>query len=240
MNATTFTVAAFNAHWGVGRSGPERARRFDVAELIRGFDADVLVVPEAFRFGDGSGVLDPLRDDGYEVRTTHFAQLAERVHRPGDVRPGGGWELAVCTRIPASDWHELSVGRVFRDPAGVRNALACTLRVGDAHVTFVGLHASSKLWYAGPVTHLRGLSRNLPRSEHAAVLAGDFNLWGPGVTRLLPGWKRAVLGRTYPAHRPHSQIDHILVNDRIDVLHGEVLPECGSDHRPIRARLELR
>jgi endonuclease/exonuclease/phosphatase family metal-dependent hydrolase len=56
---------------------------------------------------------------------------------------------------------------------------------------------------------------------------------------MLPGWRRAVVGRTYPSHRPHSQIDHILVNEKIEVLSGEVLPACGSDHRPVCARLRL-
>jgi endonuclease/exonuclease/phosphatase family metal-dependent hydrolase len=56
---------------------------------------------------------------------------------------------------------------------------------------------------------------------------------------LLPGWRRAVRGRTYPAHRPHSQIDHVLVRDDVSVQWGEVLAETPSDHRPVRARLRL-
>jgi endonuclease/exonuclease/phosphatase (EEP) superfamily protein YafD len=223
----------------VGRSGSDRARRFDVHTLVRDFDADVVVVPEAFRFLDGSSVLDPLRDDGYEVHTTHFAHISERVHRPGDVRPAGGWELAVCSRLPLSDVREVPLGRVFRDPAGDRDALACTVHVGDVPVDLIGLHTSSKLWYGGPVVHLRGLANHLPHGDRAAVLAGDFNFWGPAVARLLPGWRRAVLGRTYPAHRPHSQIDHIFVNPRVDVLDSAVLPFCGSDHRPVWARLAV-
>src|SRR5262245_12538326 len=138
--SSTFTVAAFNAHWGVGRSGEARARRFDVAAYVRGFDADVVVVPEAFRFADGRGVLDPLRDDGYVVRTTHFMQLAEKVWRPGDVRPAGGWELAVCSRLPMTDDRDLAIGRVFRDPAGYRNAIGCTVRVDGTEVDIVGVH----------------------------------------------------------------------------------------------------
>jgi endonuclease/exonuclease/phosphatase family metal-dependent hydrolase len=206
---------------------------------VRGFDTDVVVVPEAFRFSDGISVLDPLAADGWTVHTTHFGPLEERTWGPGDVRPSGHWELAICSRLPASDWCELLLPLVFRDHARSRQALACTVRVGDVDVDFVGFHASSKLWYAGPILHMRGLARHLPRSERPAVIAGDFNFWGPGVSRVLPGWRRAVLGRTYPAHRPHSQIDHILVNDRIEILDGEVLPADGSDHRPVRARLSV-
>ena len=57
----------------------------------------------------------------------------------------------------------------------------------------------------------------------------------------LPGWRRTVRGRTWPAGRPHSQIDHILVRaaDGTEVLHSEVLPGVGSDHRPVRATLRF-
>jgi endonuclease/exonuclease/phosphatase (EEP) superfamily protein YafD len=72
------------------------------------------------------------------------------------------------------------------------------------------------------------------------VVAGDCNFWGPGVVAVMRGWKRAVLGRSWPADKPHSQIDHILVRDDIEVLTGEVLPATPSDHRPIRARLRLK
>ena len=87
--------------------------------------------------------------------------------------------------------------------------------------------------------HLRALRPQLPAGDRAVVVAGDCNLWGPGVVRMLPGWRRAVLGRTYPAHRPHSQIDHVLVRDNITVLSGEVLAATPSDHRPVRARLRV-
>jgi endonuclease/exonuclease/phosphatase (EEP) superfamily protein YafD len=87
--------------------------------------------------------------------------------------------------------------------------------------------------------HLYGLRRRLPRFDGPALLAGDFNLWGPGVERFLPGWHRTVRGRSYPSHRPHSQIDHVLVNDRLALVSGEVVDDRHSDHRPVRARLRL-
>jgi endonuclease/exonuclease/phosphatase family metal-dependent hydrolase len=71
------------------------------------------------------------------------------------------------------------------------------------------------------------------------VLAGDMNLWGPPVRAFMTGWHRAVKGPSWPSHRPHSQIDHILVRGQIKVVSGEVMPDAGSDHRPVRARLEL-
>ncbi len=66
-----------------------------------------------------------------------------------------------------------------------------------------------------------------------------MNTWGPLVRRFLPGWHRAVIGSTWPAWRPHSQIDHILCAGVARVVDGSVCPDFGSDHRPVRARLEL-
>ena len=206
---------------------------------MRALDADVLVVPEAWRRPDGSFLLDELVDDGYEVRSTSFAVLEPTLKRPGDVRPAGSWELAVCSRLPTTDWRELPLASVYRDHASARAAIACTVTVGDTPVDIVGLHTSSKLWYAGPIVHMRSVARQLPRGDRPAVVAGDFNFWGPGVVTALPGWRRSVRGRTWPAHRPHSQIDHVLVNDRIEVVRGEVLGACGSDHRPVRSHLRV-
>jgi endonuclease/exonuclease/phosphatase family metal-dependent hydrolase len=55
----------------------------------------------------------------------------------------------------------------------------------------------------------------------------------------MPGWNRAVIGRTWPAWRPHSQIDHILVRGALRGGGGRVLPDAGSDHRPVRVDLSF-
>ncbi len=73
-----------------------------------------------------------------------------------------------------------------------------------------------------------------------AVLAGDMNTWSPVVSFFMPGWRRAVRGASWPAWRPHSQIDHILLRgSRLRAVSGSVLPDSGSDHRPVRAELEV-
>jgi endonuclease/exonuclease/phosphatase family metal-dependent hydrolase len=72
-----------------------------------------------------------------------------------------------------------------------------------------------------------------------AVLAGDMNTWGPLVHLFLPGWQRAVIGRTWPSWKPHSQIDHIMVRGALRAEAGVVLPDAGSDHRPVRAELSV-
>jgi endonuclease/exonuclease/phosphatase family metal-dependent hydrolase len=80
----------------------------------------------------------------------------------------------------------------------------------------------------------------LPPADGPGVFAGDMNMWGWAVERLAPrGWRRAVRGRTFPSHRPHSQTDHVLVTPPVRILEAEVVPQVMSDHRPVRVRLGL-
>lgn len=205
-------------------------------------EADVLVLPESFRPDARDGMLEGLAAAGYQVETVPIARF-ESWHSSTTGRgwrPGPGiWCLAIASRFPVLERRELSMGSVFTDPARGRLALQVDLDVGGRRVQVVGLHTSSKLYFAGPVTHLRTLRRSLPSGPEPAIVAGDFNLWGPGVVRLLPGWRRAVLGRTWPAHRPHSQIDHVLVNSALECIESEVLAGFGSDHRAVKVRLAV-
>jgi endonuclease/exonuclease/phosphatase family metal-dependent hydrolase len=68
---------------------------------------------------------------------------------------------------------------------------------------------------------------------------GDFNMWGPVVSAALPGWRRAVRGRTWPAPRARHQLDHVLVNNAIDVRGSHIDAYNGSDHLPVRADLSF-
>ena len=240
--ARDFTVASFNAHWGVGRYGAERGVRFDVADIVRRFDADIVVVPEAWRDDAGVNVVDALRDDGYTIETVELMQLRLRVRTQsverGSVPRDGTWELAICSRFPILDRRLITMGKVRRDAPGERRALALTVLIGDTPVEVIGLHTSSKVWRLAPVQHLARLRRGVT-ARGPQIMAGDFNFWGWPVVVLMRGWRRSVRGRTFPARTPRHQIDHVLVRGGIEILGGEVLAETPSDHRPVRARLRL-
>jgi len=236
-----FTVASFNAHWGFGKFGRLRGTRFAVDDVVRGFESDIVVIAESWREVDGRGAVDELAAEGYHVEHVHLMRLAMRKDRAGlrDVAPReGGWEISICTRFPILDRREYVIGDIKADPVGKRLALALTLDVSGRPIQVIGLHTSSRVHLLAPVRHLLGLKKQLD-DDKPQVLAGDFNFWGPPIGMLMPGWQRPVRGRTYPAHRPHSQIDHILVRNGIEALSGEVLPPTPSDHRPVRARLRL-
>jgi endonuclease/exonuclease/phosphatase family metal-dependent hydrolase len=236
-----FTVSAFNAHWGVGRFGDERGERFNVAKVVRSFDAEIVVVAESWRDDDGAGILDPLLADGYKIETVEQMPLVLRRDATGlrDAAPREGlWEMSVCTRFPVLSRREISLDDRRTDLVYSRRALLVTIEIARTPVEVIAIHTSSKVWRLAPVRHLLSAKRQMGK-DVPQILAGDFNFWGPPVAALFRGWRRPVRGRTYPSHRPHSQIDHVLVRGGIKTISGEVLPVTPSDHLPVRARLRM-
>jgi endonuclease/exonuclease/phosphatase (EEP) superfamily protein YafD len=200
----------------------------------------VLALPETWLPHAGDGVVERLEAAGYHVETARWTTLEFAADRPRKAQPGDGWwALAVASRLPVLQRRDLPLPWTILDPAQPRVAIGLGVDVHGTRVDVVGLHTSSRLWWGAPIVHLRGLRRALPAFAGPALLFGDFNLWGPAVERLLPGWRRTVRGRTYPSHRPHSQIDHVLVNDRLRMVSAEVVDDRHSDHRPVRVRLAI-
>ena len=127
-------------------------------------------------------------------------------------------------------------------PASTRRRGCCSqaeVDVDGTNLTVVGTHFSHLEF--GAVLQTRALRRGLPpadrpggaprRHEHVGL---DDRRHDPA--GLAPRRSRARRGRR---HRPRHQIDHLLVTPSVEVVRREVLPDAGSDHRPIRARLRV-
>ncbi|MHB1709858.1 MAG: endonuclease/exonuclease/phosphatase family protein [Acidimicrobiales bacterium] len=151
----------------------------------------------------------------------------------------GRWGLAILTRaaVEVEGRTVIALGHLKRDMAS-RVAISCTISVGDRRMTIIGTHMSHLL--QGSPKQLRRLRAALPdpRTSHA-VLAGDMNLWGPPLIAMLPGWRRAYRGFTWPSYRPISQPDHVLVTRPVSVIGARAAGHSGSDHLPVRVTLEV-
>ncbi len=139
--------------------------------------------------------------------------------RPGPAdRPfvAGHWGVALLARVPVRDVAVIPLGKLRRDPAR-RAVIGCTVDLGGRETSSssaptcptspTGRTPSTAAWRAC-----------CPRVDTAAVLAGDMNMWGPPVSSFFRGWRRAVVGRTWPARRPHSQLDHVLATPPVSVV----------------------
>jgi endonuclease/exonuclease/phosphatase family metal-dependent hydrolase len=158
-------------------------------------------------------------------------------YREGEL---GSWGIALLTRqgMSIDRTHLVHLPRLARDRVR-RVAIVTDLTVERVPLSVAGTHMSHL--YMGSHLHYAALRTALRiEARPNAVLLGDMNLWGPPVRAFLPEWHRAVKGRTWPAWNPHSQIDHVLVRGALGISSGQVLPDAGSDHRPVRAELTVQ
>lgn len=235
------TIASYNIHWS---RGEKRAKYppFDLIDAARRLDADVLVLQESWAPDDG--VSDHERvAAALDMAVVCDVSLARAVIDPeprvlgGATMAGGdgGWHLAALARVPVSRAGVEALPHLWFDHAD-RAVLAFAVDVDGSTLEVRATHLPH-LEYGAHLT-TRGLRRTLPSIDGPAAFIGDMNMWGWTIDRMVPrGWRRVVHGKTWPAHRPHSQIDHLLVTPSVAALWGEVGPNLGSDHLPIRARL---
>jgi endonuclease/exonuclease/phosphatase family metal-dependent hydrolase len=233
----TLTIATLNLHHGLD----EHWRPYDVLAACERIDADVLALQEVWTPHGEPGLAVEVADQlGYKVHEMALGG-ADRDHRRLHVRadPEAGvatWSLALLSRFPSHPGAPVDLGWIPGDRAR-RKIQPVEIDVAGTPLTVLNTHPTHRLYASA--RHLAALRREVPPPDRAAVLLGDMNMWGPVLSGLLPGWRRAVVGRTWPSRRPHSQIDHILVTQPVAVLGGEVLPPVGSDHRPVRATLSF-
>lgn len=236
-----FTLTSFNAHGGVRPRRKGECLPYDLPEVLRTFDTDIIVVQESWWPDDGPAAVDEVAADiGAKVFALPFGRgtVHPWPHISRSDHAAGELGLAIISKVPAREVQRIPVSRVWADPAPERAALHLELEVDGATVDLIGLHLTSRLPH-GPPIQLRQVASVLPPPGVPAVVTGDFNFWGPAVASLLPGWRRGVKGRTWPASAPHSQIDHILLRPEVGVVSSEVLGDVGSDHRPVRATLTV-
>lgn len=230
------TIASLNLRFGID---PTTEQPYDVTAAIDGLDADIVAVQEVWRPKSGPAAHRVAAEQlGYHVVELALPRAHNRTSPPlvqaRDGMHGTWWGVAVLSRTPVVDHSELAFRPIAFD-AAERRALVAAIELDDGNrLHVVTPHLTYRLW--GSASHLRSLARQVRQlRDHHTVLLGDFNMWGPPVGLALAGWSRPVRGRTWPANRPHSQIDHILVSPSLAASHGTVLPSVGSDHRPVRA-----
>ncbi|MBV8462638.1 MAG: hypothetical protein JO368_05045, partial [Acidimicrobiales bacterium] len=241
---------------------------FDVVADCAALDADLLVLQECWTPDGEPGTADTVASAlGYRVvldaplarveyhgpapttsargwgprpwhyrRAWRFERGRKRRRPTGSFRTEGSWSLALLSRIPVRDPETVWLGRLRPDPAE-RAVVRAVVDLGSRSVLVMGTHMPHLTDWS-PL-HYRKLAGLLPVPDVPAVLCGDMNLWGPPVRGFFPAWRRAVTGRTWPSHRPHSQIDHVLITESLRVVDARVAERSGSDHLPVVVRLAL-
>jgi endonuclease/exonuclease/phosphatase family metal-dependent hydrolase len=230
-----FTIASWNLFQGLHHSSRPDAwvQNLAIEDHLESLDADVLVLPEAWQFNQASATwAEELASRmGYELHQW----VSDTPSRSREVVP---WRIVMMTRIPARPLPPQVMPRLggLGQRAIVRAELTDSgLTVASAHL--YGIHL---LLRPAPRAWLKERAELRLAASANDIVAGDLNMWSLVVHRDTRPLRPAVRGRTYNSKRPHSQIDHVLLNDRVEVMASEVLPDMGSDHRAIRATLQKR
>ncbi|MFI5531943.1 endonuclease/exonuclease/phosphatase family protein [Kitasatospora sp. NPDC051853] len=142
-------------------------------------------------------------------------------------------EPPVAALLPATGRTGL---RVVRDHPRV--ALAAVLDGRRGPFTAVALHLSFVPgWNVRQLLAVRKWIADLPRPH---VLLGDLNLPGTVPTAVLgKDWHPTTRARTFPAHHPRLQLDHILTSGPAPDRPARAQRLPVSDHLPLVAELPL-
>lgn len=200
----------------------------DVAAQVRRIDPDVLFLMET----DAKWVAE------MEPVLANYPQ----VHRHPQPHAFG---LVFATRLPTSKVN--IVENTHRDTP----TLYATLQLaGAAPVEFIGLHPKPPLpdWNTEERDqNIVNAGRQTPDRLPNAFVMGDFNdvPWSRTTTKFREtgAWRDPRIGRgTYPTFPSDYRafgwpLDQLMLKGNLDLTGFEVLPDNGSDHRAMLARL---
>jgi endonuclease/exonuclease/phosphatase family metal-dependent hydrolase len=161
----------------------------------------------------------------------HLTKHQQTARSGAHTREAGVWGMALLTSCAVDDIHVEYLTQLRRDK--VRRAMVvATLRDGDTPFFAVGVHGAhlthgSLLQFRRVQERLNELSALGP-----VVVGGDFNCWRPLLRAAFPKWQSGVRAKTWPAWRPHSQIDHLLLRGEWHIT-GHTSLRGPSDHRPL-------
>ncbi|MFO7892194.1 MAG: endonuclease/exonuclease/phosphatase family protein [Longimicrobiales bacterium] len=269
--ADTLRVLAWNIAHGRGdlvqgtlqnfRAGDAEtraARLAGIAGVIRGADADVVVLNEVdFRAAWSHG----LNQAGALARATGYAARVEQRNFDytllfADFAFGN----AVLTRLPVDGVRPVALpprSRIEAALIGAKTAAVVALRTAAGPVAVVPIHFE----FRDEDTRLAAVEPILELADHAPplILAGDFNTAPHGWPRtdrptavdalLEAGWHSPRAARdpgraalTFPSPDPAAAIDWVLAGPPLRVLDARVLTDRPtlSDHLPVLAVIEVR
>ena len=251
-------VATFNILHGRSLTD-DQVDEASFAAAIHGLDADVLALQEVDRNQPRSKRLDltAVAAEAMGAKDHRFVAAlsgvpgATWVAATGEEQPDAAtYGVALLSRHPVSAWEivRLPVLRAptpmwFRDhrlPALVRDeprvAVAARVETPAGGLSVANTHLSFVPWWNG--RQLRALVRALGSVGRPLVLMGDMNMSAARATSIT-GMTQAATHLTFPADAPREQLDHILVDGRIQAGSSAAPRLPLSDHRALVAELDM-
>ncbi len=240
---TTLTVVSINIHGGVARDDSYQLPR--LAEEIRSWDADVVLLQEVHRYRQKSALEDqPLQlATMLDMNVAFGRNFTRDPEAPGRPRRESG--TAILSRLPIMATGNASLpNQPGLQPRGLARIV---VRVGGQPVDIYNTHLQHT---AGDIRVLQaqGIERIIAGQPiRPFILGGDFNAT-PGSTAMSviggftnDAWTEAGngLGLTVPPREPQRRIDYVLYNGPWRPVASDVLTSSVADHRAVRTQFEL-
>jgi len=228
-----------------------------LADAVQRLDADVLALQEVDQNQSRSGFRDLTAVAAEAMDAPYHRFVAAITGSPGatwvaatgaEQPDDAAYGIALISRHPVRAWEVVRLEPVpvrvpmrfkgRRRPHLVRDeprvAVVATIEAPDGAITVANTHLSFIRWWNG--RQLRHVLRALDRCTDPVVVVGDLNML-PGQVGRITELRPAAVHPTYPAHAPIEQIDHILLDDRLQAVRTGAVPLPISDHRALWAEL---
>jgi endonuclease/exonuclease/phosphatase family metal-dependent hydrolase len=219
-------------------------------DAVASLDADILALQEVDRRQERSHRADlaAIAADAMGAEEHRFVPAlrgAPEAWDPADPADPAEYGVALLSRRRVSSWHAVRLPRL-RSPALIwsreqarptwvreepRVAVVAVVDGPSGPLTVANTHLSFVPWWNGH--QLQALVRSLrEHSPGPRLLLGDLNM-GPRRARRVTGMTSLLSSRTFPAHAPREQLDHVLADGPLVAHSGEARWLPLSDHRAL-------
>jgi endonuclease/exonuclease/phosphatase family metal-dependent hydrolase len=262
-DAPALRIGTLNLASGRGRSGRPLAEE-QLRAAVAALGVDILALQEVDAGQprshglDQAAVVAAVLDADWRMAATvagtpspvrDWQPIEPALRGPGQPAGSPVYGVALVSRRPVRRWHVLGLGagraRLPLQALDPRTGKAGWWWIPDEPRVAVAAEVdgatvvSTHLSFAPhtSVRQLRRLRRWAAELPGPVVLAGDLNL-PAGVAARVAGARPLVRARTFPAHEPRVQLDHLLaVGQGLTLLDGCAARLAVGDHRALLASI---
>jgi endonuclease/exonuclease/phosphatase family metal-dependent hydrolase len=241
---THIRVATYNIHKGVQGMGPNRRLEIhNLAQAVAQFDADIVCLQEVRKMNHDEAAFfqhwpeqpqaEYLAPEGYHV-----------VYRTNAITRHGEHGNAMLSRWPVrAHQHEDMSDHRFEQRGLLHSEVMVRGKAVHVVVVHLGLIRASRVRQLAQLAQF--IAREIPARE-ALIVAGDFNDWGPLLSKPLAqvGLHSSSPQRipTFPSRLPLVQFDHVYVRGMRGLTQSVPRGRAWwrmSDHLPLITEFEL-
>ena len=241
---TRIRVATYNIHKGVQGLGPNRRLEIhNLADAVQAFDADIVCLQEVRKLNRGEASFfkhwpeqpqaDFLAPEGYHA-----------VYRTNAITRDGEHGNAMLSRWPVlGHQHEDMSDHRFEQRGLLHSEVLVSGLALHVVVVHLGLIRSSR---GRQLEQLAQFSAREIPAQAPVIVAGDFNDWGPLLSKPLArvGLQTSSSAKvpTFPARLPMVQFDHVYVRGLAPVSQRAPRGRLWwrmSDHLPLITEFEF-